>query len=296
MKKWGKDEIKILKENTHISNKELARVLNRTIYCIKHQYKKLGLRKQTKFCKFTTEEAHLIQSNKEFNERLVGHLLGDGTLNSDICFTLRNTHQDYINELQEFFNHITNRNNKVTIIPSYETVIVGQLTQCKESYSTTFTCSRIMRPLKKLWYQGKQKIIPRNIALSPLICNRWYCDDGCLYIHKKNSNAEIVMYTDDFLENDVDYLISLLRHQIGISPTKKQRTGRSKRQFMIIIRGLDIFKFLDYIGKPLIKSFDYKWNTKEFTRYFIKCTLCGVPFEYAGFVNYRKHCNQCNST
>ncbi|KKL58882.1 hypothetical protein LCGC14_2220900, partial [marine sediment metagenome] len=257
----------------------------------KYKCKSLGLRKEGKFCKFSHDEVSKFKNNQEFNSRITGHLLGDGSLNTDISFTLRNTKKDYIIDLQSFFNSITRRENKIITIPSYITSISNIATKCKESYSCTFTCSSIFRPLKELWYKNK-KTVPKSLNLTPLICNRWYCDDGSLYINQKKGILRIILYTDSFALSDVEFLILSLTNSIGIHPTKKIRTERDE-QYVIVISGQDVLSFLDYIKACPVPSFLYKWDLKSYKKYSINCHSCNQIFEYGGFVSYRKFCNNC---
>lgn len=295
MAEWTKHDINVLKSNLNITNKQLMDILpNKSINNIKYKCKVLGLRKKTKFCRFGHNEILRIQEDDEINERITGHLLGDGSLNSSISFSIRNIQKEYIVELQSFFNSMTGRNNKIITIPSYVTTINNTLTKCKESYVCTFTCAEIFRPLKKQWYYGGKKIVPKNINLTPIICNRWYCDDGNLYIQKTKGIARITIYTDSFNTTDVDFLIYLLSKCAHVSATKKRRKQRKTDQYVIIISGENVIKFLEYIGPPPVLSFEYKWNLKTYMKYSIKCSNCGTMFKYGGFKNYRVLCNKCS--
>ncbi len=292
MSKWTNEEIEVLKCNLHLTNVGLTTILdNKDISSIKYKCKTLGLRKKTKFRKFLPEDVQKLENNRELTERITGHLLGDGSLNSDISFTLRNTHKDYIIQLQEFFNMITDRKNKFTTIPPYTTNIKSVSTLCKKSFAVTLTCAPLFRPLKKIWYRDG-KVIPRNISLTPLVCNRWYCDDGNLYIDKSKGNARITLHTDAFHESDVEFLVTLLSKYVNISSHKKQRKGQNK-QFVITIQGEGILTFLEYIDEPPVESFNYKWDIKSYKKQTGYCKFCLEVFKYGSFKPYRKICNKC---
>jgi len=293
MCEWTLEDILVLKSNLHLTNKQLTLILpNKSIGDIKYKCKLLGIQKKTPFCKFNPNEIETLTTNKEFNERITGHLLGDGSLHSDISFALRNTKKDYVVELQSFFNSITGRKNKISTIPSYITSINGISTKCKESYRCTFSCTPIFRLLKELWYK-ERKIVPRTINLTPLVCNRWYCDDGNLYIDQKKGILRITLHTDAFILPDVEFLISLLTISIGIYPKKKlKRTD----QYVITITGKDVLLFLDYIKTCPVPSFGYKWDLKTYTKYHANCSSCKQMFQYGAFAPYRKRCDQCIQT
>lgn len=293
MYEWTYKDIQVLKSNLHLTNRQLVSILpSKSISSIKYKCQCLGLQKKTKFCRFNDDEILNLIKNRGFNDRITGHLLGDGTLNSDISFTLRNTKKDYVVELQLFFNLITGRENKITTIPAYITSINNITTQCRESYSCTFTCSSIFRPLKETWYKEK-KVVPRNIILTPLVCNRWYCDDGNLYIQKQRGIARITLHTDSFSLHDINFLISSLNKVLGIHPRKKLRYGRKNKQYTIVISGKDVLLFLDYIGLYPVKSFAYKWNLQSYTNHFANCKSCKQTFTFSGFKHYRKFCDNC---
>ena len=49
----------------------------------------------------------------------------------------------------------------------------------KEYHSVFFHLRQYFRPWRQIFYDGNQKIFPKNIILTPLSLAVWYMDDGC---------------------------------------------------------------------------------------------------------------------
>ncbi|MBU3896722.1 MAG: helix-turn-helix domain-containing protein [Nanoarchaeota archaeon] len=71
--------------------------------------------------------------------------------------------------------------------------------------------------LRSKWYIERegmcmQKIIPKNLEITPIVLLHWYLGDGSLNRHKDDSRVPaIVLATNCFLDEDLDFLILKLK-------------------------------------------------------------------------------------
>jgi hypothetical protein len=79
------------------------------------------------------------------------------------------------------------------------------------------------KTLRKKWYlerQGKyaQKIIPRDLKLTPIVLLHWHLGDGSLPRRRNDSNRipSIVLATNTFIKEDVDFLVEKLK-ELGLN-------------------------------------------------------------------------------
>jgi hypothetical protein len=108
------------------------------------------------------------------------------------------------------------------------------------------------------WYKGNQKIVPKDLNfLDKNFLRNWVYGDGTL-----SRNSTLRLCTDDFTEEEVDWLISSLNKNLDISFGKVymglSKKGKPKFRPTLCVRdGLE--KFYEYLGEP-IDCFKYKWR------------------------------------
>jgi len=107
-------------------------------------------------------------------------------------------------------------------------------------------------PIRKQWYPENKKIVPKDIELTPLICRHWYIGDGYL-AHPQNSRPHIVLYTNGFSIDDVEWLASKLI-ELNFKATRQPSNN------IIYMSPYSTQNFLNYIGKCPIECYNYKWN------------------------------------
>ena len=259
--RWTDQEIAILK-NRDLTHKELHILLpHRSIEGIRRKTYQFGLQRTLRrFGHITQAEAEEIWSNLELQQLIEGHLLGDGCVAKEGNFRLGTNNQDYASFTQSCLNKLTNKKSKSTYYPSVlKTWKTGEFTS-KESWSVNCVCSKIFKPQRKRWYPEGVKIVPEDFELTPLSCNRWYCDDGYLSVVPKHSICTVTLCTDSFTLLEVDFLRNQISDKIGI----ETGTRKIKKKFLriVIYSPKRVVKFLEYIGPCPVDSFQYKWKLK----------------------------------
>lgn len=102
----------------------------------------------------------------------------------------------------------------------------------------------------KRWYIDKQKIVPLDIKLTPVLCYWWYVCDGFLL---KNN---VYLCTDSFNEKDLSLLKSKLKEMnFEVSIRKNKRLFLNKESST---------NFLKWISNDIEiqDEYSYKWNIK----------------------------------
>lgn len=112
------------------------------------------------------------------------------------------------------------------------------------------------------WYNNGNKIIPKDLVLTPLTCLIWYIGDGCLTNLKRSQ--EIILATNCFLKEEQEQI--LLPQLQKFEAKLRQCSGE---QYRIIIPRRKIQDFLDYIGECPFPDYQYKWNYKNYQNQYL---------------------------
>lgn len=102
--------------------------------------------------------------------------------------------------------------------------------------------------LKNKWYLDGEKIVPKDIVLTPLTCAIWFCDDGS--ITGAGNKRRISLYTDSFNKDDVYFLKESLSKTINIEfsiTRKKSMLNINKGFYLYIDSKHNVCKFISYI-------------------------------------------------
>jgi len=189
---------------------------------------------------------HCSLSEKSI-EWINGELLGDGSLESSCIYSARFV---YTSQYPEYIRYVSDA------LKSYN--ILGKIYKCKNKKSGNYDYSfhgityAELLPIRNQWYPNGKKIIPRDIVLTPLVCRQWYIGDGFL-THTQKGTQYIRLSTDDFLQEDINWLIKELL-KIGFKATIQPSSNR------IIISVYSTKAFLKYIGDCPVECYQYKWN------------------------------------
>lgn len=119
----------------------------------------------------------------EFTQRqheiIEGHMLGDGTV-----FKYEETHKPYFAFCRQATDHKFNvwthkEFPNIAIKEPSQTEIFDERTQ-KTYYSSKWRSQRndILLPYLTRWYPEHDKVVPRDLVLTPLTCAVWFADDG----------------------------------------------------------------------------------------------------------------------
>jgi hypothetical protein len=108
--------------------------------------------------------------------------------------------------------------------------------------------AEVFSSYKQKWYPNGEKIVPKDLQLTPLICAIWFCDDGSITL--KNNKRRISLYTDSFVKDDVLFLKNLIKKYLDIDfsiSRKNSMKDISKGFYLYIDHKDNIMKFVKYI-------------------------------------------------
>jgi len=182
-----------------------------------------------------------------------GLLLGDGSIPSRASgsrsFSQACKHKEYL-------EYIKRRAERIGVTCSPILTRWTKDLRCKRGgYSQSFLQShryKTFEAMRKRWYKGGIKRVPRDLKFTPDCLLQWYLCDGSFY-------REIYLCTDAFPTKDISLLQNLFRTHLGI----ETRTKRVASGFELIIRKSDCQKFLSYIGPSPVGCYRYKWSDGE---------------------------------
>lgn len=196
------------------------------------------------------EGKHLIQANNvilsdEAKEFITGELLGDGHV----------TPGAYASGFQRSCKHPEYLEWMMSKLTSYGISCSDRIYETKHKAGRSFSfCTKRYSALlefrNKFYKENGERIIPKDLQLTPLICRQWFIGDGT------NPESGMMLCTDRFNRNDVDFLISLLKEKdidcTQIKCFNRIRICKSNKQ-----------KFLNYIGncpEEIKHLYQYKWR------------------------------------
>lgn len=239
--------IQVYLQNTTKTSKELGEILGIKDYTIRRILNKNGyfLGHYTPFVK---RNYNILSSIAK--EIIIGSLLGDGhitkyknNVNSKLVIKHSYKQKSYcrykkyllrceqLNVSQYDSKFLDNRNNKTY-------------------YSTTITSSNSnFNILRDIWYIGSNKIIPKDIKITPLTLAIWFMDDGT-----KAGNSGYYLCTNNFTLEEVEILRSLLLKDLEIISMIHYNNGKP----ILYIPKSNIKKFNSTVYRYIHKSMKYK--------------------------------------
>jgi len=125
----------------------------------------------------------------------------------------------------------------------------------KRDYYTWHYISRSyvdLLAIRRQWYPNGEKIIPKDLNLTPLTCRQWYIGDGSLN-HSNSGKSRIILCTCGFPIKYVEWLVKQLI-KLGFIATRQPSAN------VIAISTYSTKQFLDYIGKCPVQCYQYKWE------------------------------------
>lgn len=243
MQRWTEQETAILAD-TSLTYDEI-KVL------IPHRTRKSIVRKcqETNLPRTESKYVSALKANPTLQDLVAGHLLGDGHLDKRYgTFFLTSIHKEYAEWCQSIINIEAKKTHSIYVRPA--------TSRGRVSYRAHLGCKEFLWPIKKKWYKNDRKVVPKDLRLNPAIIQRWYMDDGNLYVSKKHRIRCITLSTDGFDLDDVLFLQSELI-RFGLKTGLKNTRNRYK---IAIYGKLPCKEFLDLIGQPPVECFKYKWE------------------------------------
>lgn len=123
------------------------------------------------------------------------------------------------------------------------------------SYQLSSHVSPILTAMHDRWYHTGRKALPLGFLLTPTIANIWYCGDGG-FDSVKGYLRQIAIAVHCFSSAEREFLTSQLC-QNGIAARN--------RGAMIYITKRSIPDFLQWIGPPPSRCYEYKWRYLDYT-------------------------------
>jgi len=201
-----------------------------------------------------SEAEHLAQANhcnlsQEAEEWIDGELLGDGCIRRISPYSGRFR---YASKYLEYIQYVSDT------LKSFGIKRTGKINKKyhKKMNCYTYHYASLSYPellsIRKRWYPKGKKIIPRDLKLTPLVLRQEHIGDGCL-IHYKKNNPAIVLSTDGFTIENVNWFVNEL-NKLGFKSTRRNCNNT------IHISTKSTKDFLSYIGECPVECYQYKFN------------------------------------
>jgi len=187
----------------------------------------------------TARKRLLLELTKRQKEILIGCVLGDAYISplGKIRIEQSTKQRDYVDwKYQELHS---------LCYPAQPREILHILPTGREHTSVFFLLRQYFRPWRSIFYDGRVKIFPHDLPVSPLSLAVWYMDDGCWTGKKALICAESFdgIYSENMQE--------VLMDQYGIE-TVVGKNGR------LVIRKKFHDQFFSLISPHIIPSMEYK--------------------------------------
>ncbi len=205
--------------------------------------------------KLLEEYKKTLKLSAKQKEVLIGLLLGDGHIELSptrksarlkVEYSIKNS--DYVDFLYKVFQ------NLVRMKPRTRTV-KGFGKNFDRVGFTTLSLPEFLN-FRGLFYRGKTKIVPSNIAelLTNIGLAVWFMDDGS---YKSKECKGKLLCTHNFSASEVIILCQVLHQNFGLEATpRKQKDGTE-----IYIKASSYERFKTIISPFMVKSFTYKLDS-----------------------------------
>lgn len=204
-----------------------------------------------------SKATHLSKTNTFYwTERqlevLEGELLGDGCLQKyarrplgDYYFVLNTSSKEHALHLKK-------------VLPEGLFAVNSPWISKNGYWNLKSRSSPKLTELRRKWYPKDRKIVPRDLEITPTVCHYWHVGDGCLGRPGKGYCARFS--TQGFDEESVKRLREKLigkGFKAGIWGTGADIKNGAGLEIFISMK--DTLKFLNWIKKPKIQDYEYKW-------------------------------------
>ena len=186
-------------------------------------------------------------------EIFTGHVLGDASITKYGSLKINRSSNDrrYLEWTRKEFSELHPRKLPPNKLQNNYIIEDGARRNIYSSICYLHTLStNELRQERQIWYPVKNKIVPRNIVLTPLALAIWYLDDGSVYV----TSYTISLHTESFVEEDVVFLSDLLAREFSLHfglVTIKSKTGR--RLYFLRMNGKDnMFRFSEIVNVHII--------------------------------------------
>ncbi len=207
------------------------------------------------------DRTHLISNSQlsQFQRQVIeGCLLGDGCVydrfGHNANFTVRTIHSSFaehiVNMLPFHFN--------IHTVKAHKTVICGKETFGKTAYNVQSRCDVSLKEFRSQWYDGRRKIVPDDLSLSPTAVLYWFYGDGATSLVKGKTSVILTLCTNCFSVNECEMLSGKLYDACGVRFNVNLSKGGPVLQ---VNKKQAAWDFFDYIGECTCPCFQYKWKS-----------------------------------
>lgn len=191
---------------------------------------------------------------KKQREVIIGLILGDGYLqatgknNARLRLEHGSKQKDYIEWKYEVLKNFMQSKPKALIRRNPVWQRTYKYYRC-QTHATPY-----LGKLRRLFYDGCQKVIPENIESlfkTPVSLAVWYMDDGSLYPRDKTAE----MYLPCYQEGCLQRLTKALKVNFGLDPTIKIKKGKYPTYYFNVPQTTKLIKI---ISPYIVPSLEYK--------------------------------------
>lgn len=232
------------------TNVEAAQHFGKSIRSIARLRNKFGLTYES------VKYGH-IELNSLQKELLLASLLGDGTIEKQCArfkFGQTIAKKEYVDWVYNILKP-TSREPYLDTGKGCHLLDGRSIKPCK-SWRFYTIAHPYFRELRAKWYDGRIKRIPPDIALNAYILAHWIIQDGT----NNQKKRSFTVYTNSFNEQDVLFLIEVLKRDLDISAT----LNFCKKKPVIYIGAYEYLKVIEIIRPHVFfDCFDYKIDTSQ---------------------------------
>lgn len=203
-----------------------------------------------------------IELTEEQKQILYGALLGDGSL--ILHKHCKNAIFSYTSKSKQYVEYVSTPFKKYWSGEGIKqcTYYDGRTNKEYSRYvMRTYTNETFTDEYHK-WYKNGIKEIPKDLKLTPLMCNIWYIGDGG--ICRSNRSEWIKLSTQCFSKEEQEKILLPQLSQFEAILMNADRSKNGEQQYFIYIPHRKEKEFLDYIGECPFDDYLYKWEILEY--------------------------------
>ena len=200
---------------------------------------------------------------QEQKDILVGSILGDGSIYKHNCDSVRSCRfteahseeqREYVEWKYEKLRDFIHNPMRTRYEGGKEIKISGKKCKIKQQYLFETVFHEEFYKLRKTFYPNGEKIIPKNIYVSPLALAVFYMDDGSYNGHSCCFHTQ--SYDDVSLNNFVDFM--KLQYSLDLKISDARAKLYQSNGKMLYLNNQNSRRFIKIIEPYILQIFKYK--------------------------------------